>query len=57
MHDAKRRKINKGALITFERDMKSPNRELKRHEVRFPTWYPIGRKTMEKSTNSGTSFD
>jgi hypothetical protein len=30
---------------------------VKSGSLRFPTWYPIGRKAMEKSTNSGISFD
>jgi hypothetical protein len=36
---------------------KSRDRELGGHELRDPEWYPIGRKTTEKSTNSGTAFD
>jgi hypothetical protein len=63
MRDAKRRKISQCVselrLCTdhIREGYESRNRELNMHEVRFPTWYPIGRKTMEKSTNSGISFD
>ena len=63
MRDAKRRKISQCVselrLCTdhIREGYDSRNRELNRHVVRFPTWYSIGRTTMEKSPDSGTSFD
>jgi hypothetical protein len=46
-----------GVVDHIQERGKWPNRELGGHEQRVPKWFPIRRKTMEKSTNSGSEFD